>query len=238
MTDDNLSLRPFSFIRDFLNNGRNTVLISMGKTKVLCAATLLPGQPKWMSKSGQKGRGWITAEYSMLPYSTIPRTLRAANRSQISGRIQEIQRMIGRSSRQAVSLDSLGENTIYLDCDVLAADGGTRTAAINGCCVALYDCLNRAKEDGVIRGELDYKFFGAVSLGLDKGKIIVDLNYQQDSSIGVDLNLVINEDSQVIEIQASAEQSTLSQEELNQMTEIGSKAILEIIKEQRALFSS
>ena len=208
-------------------HSEGSVLVSFGNTKVICNASIENNVPRWMKNSDE---GWVTGEYGMLPRSTNERMSREASRGKQSGRTLEIQRLIGRSLRQAVNLKYLKGKTINVDCDVIQADGGTRTASITGGCVALFLAIKNHHDDQ----RAINSFIAAVSLGIKDNKILLDLDYDEDSTADTDLNIVMNEDLDLIEIQGTAEDTPFSKTELNDMLEIGSSAITEIIKKQKA----
>ena len=208
-------------------HAEGSVLVSFGNTKVICTASIENNVPRWMKNSNE---GWITAEYGMLPRSTNERMSREAARGKQSGRTQEIQRLIGRSLRQAVNLKYLKGKTINIDCDVIQADGGTRTAAITGGCVALFLAINNHHDDK----RAIKSYVAAVSLGVKDNFIMLDLDYSEDSSADTDLNIVMNDENKLIEIQGTAEDVPFSKDELDDMLELGSSAIAELIKKQKA----
>ena len=208
-------------------HAEGSVLISFGNTKVICNASIENNVPRWMKNSDE---GWVTGEYGMLPRSTNERMSREAARGKQSGRTQEIQRLIGRSLRQAVDLKYLKGKTINVDCDVIQADGGTRTASITGGCVALFLAIKNHHEDQ----RAIKSFVAAVSLGIKENKVLLDLNYEEDSTADTDLNIVMNDKNQIIEIQGTAEDAPFSKTELSDMLELGSSAINEIIARQKA----
>ena len=225
------ALRPISFTRRYTRHAPGSVLVEFGDTRVLCTATISEQVPRWM-----KGRahGWVTAEYGMLPGSTHTRSDREAARGKQSGRTQEIQRLIGRSLRAAVDLKSLGERQITIDCDVLQADGGTRTASITGGMVALVDAINGLQRDGLLTDDPLSGFVAAVSVGIYKGQPVLDLDYLEDSGADSDLNLVVAEGSKLIEIQGTAEKAPFSRAELNALLDLGETGILQLISAQKA----
>lgn len=225
------ALRPISFTRRYTRHAPGSVLVEFGDTRVLCTATISEQVPRWM-----KGRahGWVTAEYGMLPGSTHTRSDREAARGKQSGRTQEIQRLIGRSLRAAVDLKSLGERQITIDCDVLQADGGTRTASITGGMVALVDAINGLQRDGLLTDDPLTGFVAAVSVGIYKGQPVVDLDYLEDSGADSDLNLVVAEGSKLIEIQGTAEKAPFSRAELDALLDLGETGILQLISAQKA----
>ena len=208
-------------------HAEGSVLISFGNTKVICNASIENNVPRWMKNSNE---GWVTGEYGMLPRSTNERMGREAARGKQSGRTQEIQRLIGRSLRQAVDIKYLKGKTINIDCDVIQADGGTRTASITGGCVALFLAIKNHHDDQ----RAMKSFVAAVSLGIKENKVLLDLNYDEDSSADTDLNIVMNDKDELIEIQGTAEDAPFSKTELSDMLELGSSAINEIIKKQKA----
>jgi len=220
-------LREIKIEPNFNIHAEGSVLVSFGNTKVICTATIENKVPRWMRNSEE---GWVTAEYGMLPRSTHERMGREAARGKQSGRTQEIQRLIGRSLRQAVNLKYLKGKTINIDCDVIQADGGTRTASITGGCAALFLAINNHHDDN----RAINTFVAAVSLGILDDKVILDLDYQEDSSAETDLNLVMTDELKLIEIQGTGEESPFSKEQLSEMIEVGSQAIEQIIKIQKS----
>jgi ribonuclease PH len=220
-------LREIKIEPNFNIHAEGSVLVSFGNTKVICTATIENKVPRWMRNSEE---GWVTAEYGMLPRSTNERMGREAARGKQSGRTQEIQRLIGRSLRQAVNLKYLKGKTINIDCDVIQADGGTRTASITGGCAALFLAINNHHDDN----RAINTFVAAVSLGILDDKVILDLDYQEDSSAETDLNLVMTDELKLIEIQGTGEESPFSKEQLSKMIEVGSQAIEQIIKIQKS----
>jgi ribonuclease PH len=219
-------LRPLSIEPDYLEQANGSALISFGRTRVLCTATLEEGVPRWMMG---RGKGWLTAEYSMLPASTGSRTPREASQGKQKGRTVEIQRLIGRAMRAVADMEALGERTLWLDCDVLQADGGTRCASISGVYVAARRALDRM---GLGRALVDT--VAAVSVGIVDGEVLLDLDYVEDSSAEVDLNVVMTGDGRLVEVQATAEGAPFSREELDEMLAVGASGIDEISAAQRA----
>ena len=224
--------RAFDQLRDvnvetgIISNAEGSALIKFGNTHVICTASIENSVPRWM-KNGNEG--WITAEYGMLPRSTHERMGREAARGKQSGRTQEIQRLIGRSLRQSVNLEYLKDHTVTIDCDVIQADGGTRTASITGGCIALFSAIqNKLKDHRAIK-----KHVAAISIGLLNDQPILDLDYTEDSSAETDLNLVMDEDNGIIEIQGTAEEKPFSNEQLEQMLYIGKKGISHLIELQK-----
>jgi len=220
-------LREVSIETDVNIHAEGSALVKFGNTHVLCTATIEDSVPRWMRGSNE---GWITAEYGMLPRSTNDRMNREAARGKQSGRTQEIQRLIGRSLRQAVDLKYIQGKTIAIDCDVLQADGGTRTASITGGCVALFQALQKHHDDH----RAIKSYVAAVSLGVIDQEVLLDLDYKEDSNADTDLNLVVTEDLNIIEIQGTAEEAPFSQDELNNMLDIGKVAINDIIEIQKS----
>jgi len=220
-------LREVSIETDVNIHAEGSALVKFGNTHVLCTATIEDSVPRWMRGSNE---GWITAEYGMLPRSTNDRMNREAARGKQSGRTQEIQRLIGRSLRQAVDLRYIQGKTINIDCDVLQADGGTRTASITGGCVALFQALQNHHDDH----RAIKSYVAAVSLGIIDQEVLLDLDYKEDSNADTDLNLVVTEDLNIIEIQGTAEEAPFSQDELNNMLDIGKVAINDIIEIQKS----
>jgi ribonuclease PH len=208
-------------------HAEGSVLITFGNTKVICNASIENNVPRWMRNSDE---GWVTCEYGMLPRSTNERMGREAARGKQSGRTQEIQRLIGRSLRQAVNLKYLKGKTVNIDCDVIQADGGTRTASVTGGCVALFLAIKNHHDDQ----RAIKSYVAAVSLGIKNNRVLLDLNYDEDSSADTDLNIVMNDKDELIEIQGTAEDAPFSKSELNDMLDLGSSAIAEIIKKQKA----
>ncbi len=225
-------LRDVRITRHYTKHAEGSVLVEFGDTKVLCTASVTRGVPRFLRGSGQ---GWVTAEYGMLPRSTGSRMDREAARGKQGGRTVEIQRLIGRSLRAVMNLDKLGENTIAIDCDVIQADGGTRTAAITGACVALKDAVDVLRKDknGAVKGNPFTGLLGAVSVGIYKGQPVLDLDYAEDSKAETDMNVIMNEAGSFVEIQGTAEGATFNQEELNKMLELAAKGIRELIEIQK-----
>lgn len=226
----NDQLRNIRLTRHYTKHAEGSVLIEFGDTKVICTASVTPGVPSFLKDSGQ---GWLTAEYGMLPRSTHDRMQREAAKGKQVGRTQEIQRLIGRSLRAAVDLTVLGEFTIVIDCDVIQADGGTRTASITGGCVALYDALEKLKTSGKITSNPFKEFVAAVSVGVHQGNVIADLEYSEDSNAETDMNVVMTESGGFIEIQGTAEHGTFADTALNEMLAVARKSIQTLIHLQR-----
>lgn len=224
------SLRPIQIIRHYTQHAEGSVLIGFGNTKVLCNASVNEGVPRFLRDSKQ---GWLTAEYGMLPRATHTRGDREAARGKQSGRTQEIQRLIGRSLRACVDLNHMPGYTIIVDCDVLQADGGTRTAAITGGCVALYDAIQYLLSHNKITTNPFQQFVAAVSTGIVGEQVALDLNYSEDSTADTDMNIVMNDALQFIEMQGTAEEAAFSQQELNTMVDYAQKGIRELIQYQQ-----
>lgn len=225
-------LRPIRFQNNIAPNAAGSTLVSCGNTQVICGVTIDEGVPRWMKEQGVSG-GWITAEYAMLPYSTLQRKQRDSTKGKIEGRSQEIQRLIGRSIRTAVDLEKLGPRTIWVDCDVLQADGGTRTAAITGSYVALSLAIRKLMEAGVLKESPIVNAVAAVSVGIVKGRVLVDLCYKEDSEAEVDMNLVMTGKGEFVEIQGTGEEATFTSEQLNQMLAGGSRAVNQLLELQK-----
>lgn len=224
-------MRPVSIERNVSRYAEGSCLVKFGETHVLCTASLEDKPPMWLR--GQ-GRGWITAEYSMLPRSTHTRTRREASAGKISGRTQEIQRLIGRSLRAAVDLPGLGERQITVDCDVLQADGGTRTAAITGGWVALHDCLKWMRSRSMVKESPLRDHVAAVSCGRIKSQSVLDLDYAEDSTAETDANFVLTGSGQLIEVQASAEGALFSEADLQEMLALARVGIANLVELQKA----
>ena len=214
-----------------------SVLIRFGRTQVICAATLEESVPRWMREQGVEG-GWITAEYSMLPYSTSPRKPRDSARGRPDGRATEIQRLIGRSLRAAVDLAALGQRTLWVDCDVLQADGGTRTAAITGACVAMELACRALIETGKISHNPIKRRLAAVSVGVVDGEPLVDLSYEEDKTASVDLNLVMTDKLEFVELQGAGEEAVFSDDQLVEMLRLGKGGIRRLLEIQESSLNS
>lgn len=227
-------MRPVTMTRNFTKHAEGSVLVSFGDTQVICTATVEERIPRWLQ---QDGGGWITAEYGMLPRSTNSRMGREAARGKQGGRTMEIQRLIGRSLRAAVDLRKLGERTITLDCDVIQADGGTRTASISGAWVALYDAIRQLMDDGKLKENPITHNVASVSVGIVQGTPVLDLDYAEDSTAETDMNIVMNEAGGFIEIQGTAEGVPFSNDEMDTMLDLARKGIGEIIGAQKAVLS-
>ena len=224
-------LRPITITRNYTKHAEGSVLVEFGDTKVLCTASVEARVPRFLKGTGQ---GWITAEYGMLPRSTNTRMGREASRGKQGGRTLEIQRLIGRSLRAAVDLNALGEHTITLDCDVIQADGGTRTSSISGAFVALHDAIGTLLSANKIKSDPIYGMVASVSVGIYKGEPVLDLDYAEDSNAETDMNVVMNDAGAFIELQGTAEGHAFRSEELNAMLELAKKGINEILEHQRS----
>ena len=223
-------LRDISITRNFTCHAEGSVLVCFGNTKVICTATAEAGVPRFMR--GQ-GKGWVTAEYGMLPRSTGSRMGREASRGKQGGRTVEIQRLIGRSLRAALDLSKLGENTITIDCDVIQADGGTRTAAITGACVALVDALNHLQRKKLITQDPLRHMIASVSVGIYQGVPVLDLDYPEDSAADTDMNVIMTETGDFIEVQGTAEGATFKRDELDSLLDLAGIGIGELVAKQR-----
>ena len=229
-------LRPVSFEANFAPHATGSVLVRYGSTQVICAATIERGVPTWMKQQGVKG-GWLTAEYSMLPYSTHDRKARDINKGRLDGRTVEIQRLIGRSLRATIDLDKLGQNTLWLDCDVLQADGGTRTASITGAYVAARLAVQRLIDGGVLRESPLIDSVAAVSVGLFGGEGLLDLAYVEDKDAQVDFNVVMTGQGRFVEVQGTGEEATFSHEQLNELLAMAQKGLKELSALQAAFLA-
>ena len=223
-------LRPIKITRNYTRYAEGSVLVEFGHTKVLCTASIDNSVPRFLKGQGQ---GWVTAEYGMLPRSTHTRSDREAARGKQSGRTQEIQRLIGRSLRAMVDLKKLGEHTITIDCDVIQADGGTRTASITGAAVALIDAMNVLLEKKKIKNDPLKGLVAAVSVGIHNGEALLDLNYDEDSTCETDLNVVMTQSGEFIEIQGTAEEKPFTREQANQMLALAEEGIKQLVEEQQ-----
>lgn len=224
-------LRKISFTRNWLNNAEGSVLVEFGNTRVLCVASFTPGVPRWLVG---KGVGWVTSEYAMLPRATHTRSDRESVKGKLGGRTQEISRLVGRSLRGVVDMKALGENTIVIDCDVLQADGGTRTAAITGAYVALMDAISWAKEKGHIAKDAKpiSQSVAAVSVGIINGTPMLDLCYEEDVTAETDMNIVCTGDGNFIEVQGTAEGKPFDRALLNKLLDLGAAGCKELAKLQ------
>lgn len=229
------ALRPTRITPDYVATAEGSVLMESGNTRVLCNATIEQGVPGWLRNTG---RGWVTAEYGMLPRATLTRTPRESERGKIGGRTHEIQRLIGRSLRSVVDMKALGERTIILDCDVLQADGGTRTAAITGACVALALALNKLVAAGTLKTSPLKQMVAATSVGIVDGNVLLDLAYEEDSRATVDMNVVMLADGGLVETQATAEKDSYTRRELDQMLDLAEKGIHELLAIQNTILNA
>ena len=230
-------LRPIRLTPGIAPNADGSVLIATGNTQVICAATVERSVPRWMKDQGVAG-GWITAEYSMLPYSTLTRRPRDISKGKLDGRSVEIQRLIGRALRAAVDLDALGEKTLWIDCDVLQADGGTRTASITGASIATALACAKLRAEGAITRWPVRCLVAAVSVGMVGGRLLLDLNYGEDRDAAVDMNLVMTSTGVFVEVQGAGEEATFSTGELNGMIHLGETGIQKLIASERELLRS
>ncbi len=228
-------LRPLLITPSYLKTADGSVFIEMGDTKVICTAKLEERVPPFLRNSG---KGWITAEYGMLPGSSQQRIGRESSRGRVGGRTHEIQRLIGRSLRAVVDLSCLGERTVWIDCDVIQADGGTRTASITGAYVALMEATRNWRERGVINVDLIRDSVAAVSIGIVEGRILLDLCYEEDSKADVDMNFVMTGSGKFIEVQGTAENSPFTQKQMERMTDIARQGIKEILKVQKKVIAA
>ena len=226
-------LRPISFIPNVAPHATGSVLVSFGDTRVICTATIEDDVPRWMRAQKVEG-GWLTAEYSMLPYSTLERKPRDISRGKIDGRSSEIQRLIGRSLRAVVDLKKVGQRTIWIDCDVLQADGGTRTASITGGCVAMAIAFNKLMNEGKLKDFPIRKLVAAVSAGIHEGAPVLDLNYLEDKGATVDFNVVMTETLEFVEVQGSGEEAVFSGDQMGAMLDLCRKGVAEIFSLQKA----
>jgi len=228
-------MRPARLTPGYVQVPEGSVLIEIGQTRVLSNATVEQGVPAWLRNSG---RGWVTAEYGMLPRATLTRTPRESERGKIGGRTHEIQRLIGRSLRAVVDMKALGERTVILDCDVLQADGGTRTAAITGACAALAIAFNRMVATGALKASPLRQLVAATSVGIVENTVLLDLAYEEDSQAEVDMNLVMTEDGNCVEIQATAERHAFPRLRLLEMMDLAEAGIRELHRLQREAITS
>ena len=230
-------LRPLAFTPHIAPHATGSVLVAAGNTRVICSAIIQPEIPRWMKEQRVPG-GWLTAEYSMLPYSTLDRKPRDISKGKLDGRSSEIQRLIGRALRAAVDLRALGQNTLWVDCDVLQADGGTRTASITGACVASALAFEKLIRAGKLTKSPLKSLVAAVSVGVVDGIPMLDLNYGEDKEASVDMNLVMTEELQFVELQGSGEEAVFSDDELAALLALGRKGIKELLAAQRSAIAS
>jgi ribonuclease PH len=229
------AMRPVRLTPHYTSMAEGSLLIEVGHTRVLCNATIETGVPGWLKNSG---RGWVTAEYGMLPRATLTRTPRESERGKVGGRTHEIQRLIGRSLRSVVDMHALGERTVILDCDVLQADGGTRTAAITGACVAMAIAFRRLVEAGTLKKLPLTQLVAATSVGIVEGVTLLDLAYEEDSQAEVDMNVVMTEGGGLVEVQATAERGAFPRAKLLEMMDHAERGIIELVEAQRAALNS
>ncbi|MBP7949429.1 MAG: ribonuclease PH [Verrucomicrobiales bacterium] len=230
-------LRPVSFLPNIAPNATGSVLACFGNTKVICTVMIEDSVPRWMKEQGMTG-GWLTAEYAMLPGSTLDRKARDSSKGRIDGRSTEIQRLIGRALRAVVDLQALGQKTVWVDCDVLQADGGTRTAAITGACVACALAFNKLQAERRISRAPLRRLVAAVSAGICDEQPVLDLNYVEDKDASVDFNFVMTEDLDFVEFQGAGEESTFSEDQMNAMLQLGRKGIADVARAQHEAISA
>lgn len=223
-------LRDIKITRNYTKHAEGSVLIEYGDTKIICNASIVPGVPRFLKNTG---RGWITAEYGMLPRSTNERMPREVTRGAPGGRTMEIQRLIARALRTMIDMEKIGENTITIDCDVIQADGGTRTASITGGCVALVDAINHLKKIGQLKTDPLKTLVASVSVGIFNDKVILDLDYAEDSNAETDMNVIMTEKGEFVEVQGTAEGKPFKQQELNDMLALAQQGIQQLILRQR-----
>ena len=222
-------IRPVVITRDYLRHPKGSVLIEMGDTRVICAVSVEEGVPPFLKNTG---RGWLTAEYAMIPSSTHERSVRESSRGRVGGRTHEIQRLIGRALRAVTDLTAFGERTIHIDCDVIQADGGTRTASITGAFVALVDAFRRLRAEGIVDRMPVRDFVSAVSVGLVDGRMLLDLQYEEDSRADVDMNIVMTRGGLFIEVQGTAEGAPFTRERLEGLTDLAATGIAMLTQKQ------
>ncbi len=228
-------MRPVKITPDFISTAEGSALIEIGNTRVICTASVEETVPSWMRNSG---KGWITSEYGMLPRSTLTRSARESARGRVGGRTHEIQRLIGRSLRAVVDLTRLGERTIWLDCDVIQADGGTRTASVTGAFVALGLALGKLVEAGTLTSAPVRDFIAATSVGIVDGEIMLDLSYEEDSRAEVDMNFVMTGSKKMVEVQATAEQRPFDDAQLKRMIELAKRGVESLVAKQQAVLGT
>jgi ribonuclease PH len=227
-------MRPINLVPDYIPTAEGSVLIEVGNTRVICTASIEETVPSFMRNSG---KGWISAEYAMLPRATLTRSSREVNKGRQSGRSHEIQRLIGRSLRAVVDLSRLGERTIWIDCDVIQADGGTRTASITGAFVALGLALEKLVEAGTLTSVPLRDFVGAISVGIVDGEILLDLCYEEDSRADVDMNFVMTAGRKLVEVQATAEHQVFDEQQLAKMVSLAGQGVQALIAKQQAVLN-
>jgi len=224
-------IRPLKITREFMKYAEGSCLIEIGETKVICSASIEDKVPPFLKNSG---KGWVTAEYGMLPRSCETRTQRDSSKGQVNGRSQEIQRLVGRSIRAVADLNAIGERTIWLDCDVLQADGGTRTASVIGAFVAFVDACNVLKKDGIVKKLPFSDVIGAISLGVVMGEELLDLNYHEDSNAQVDMNVVMTAAGRIVEVQTTAEHAPFTRNRFSNLMDLATKGVEEVVKVVKA----
>jgi ribonuclease PH len=225
-------IRPVKIHPHYVKQPAGSALIEMGDTRVLCAASIEEGVPRWMREQRVTG-GWITAEYSMLPYATAPRKSREVTRGRVEGRTQEIQRLVGRALRSVTDIEKLGERTIWIDCDVLQADGGTRTASITGAYVAVMLAMNKLQGDGVLKECPIKSAVAAISVGILDDVPLLDLCYEEDSKAAVDMNVVMTDEGQFVEVQGTGEDAPFTQRQMTAMLKLAQEGIAELMAIQK-----
>ncbi|RPI37136.1 MAG: ribonuclease PH [Nitrospiraceae bacterium] len=229
----NNEMRPITITRNFIDTAEGSVLIEIGKTRVICTASIEEKVPVFLK---EKNQGWVTAEYSMLPRATGTRTMRESSIGRVGGRTHEIQRLIGRSLRSVVDLSVIGQRTFWIDCDVIRADGGTRTAAITGSFICLAEAFNYAIRKGLIAKNPVKEYLAAVSVGMVNNQPVLDLNYEEDSTAGVDMNIVMTGSGNLVEIQGTAEGNPFSVKDLDDLIALAKQGIDRLISRQREIF--
>lgn len=230
-------LREIRITKGFIRHNPASVLIEFGNTRVICSATVEDDVPRWM-KEQSANCGWVTAEYSMLPASTPSRTQRESSRGKVGGRTHEIQRLIGRALRSVTDLEKLGRKTVWIDCDVIEADGGTRTASITGAFIALSLAIDKMLEEKRLKADPVKDYIAAVSVGIVESDVLVDLSYQEDFSAEVDMNVVMTGKGKFVEVQGSGEESVFSKEQLDEMLLLASQSIKKIILKQKSVLKN
>ena len=228
-------MRPVTIVADYITAAEGSVLIEVGNTRVICTASVEETVPTFLRNTG---KGWVSSEYGMLPRSTLTRTPREVSRGRASGRTHEIQRLIGRSLRAVTDLERLGERTIWIDCDVIQADGGTRTASITGAFVALGLALEKLVDAGTLTSVPLRDFLAAISVGIVDGEILLDLSYEEDSRADVDMNFVMTAGRKLVEVQATAEHQVFDEQQLNQMIALASQGVQQLIAKQQAILGT
>jgi len=228
-------MRPFNIIPDYIHTAEGSVLVELGNTRVICTASIEESVPQFMRNSG---KGWVTAEYGMLPRATLTRTPREVSKGRPGGRTHEIQRLIGRSLRAVTDLERLGERTVWIDCDVIQADGGTRTASVTGAFVALGMGLGKLVEAGTLSSVPLRDFIAAVSIGIVDGEILLDLCYEEDSRAEVDMNLVMTAGRKLVEVQATAERRAFDEQQLARMMALAAQGVQSLIARQQAILGT